>query len=401
VPDERLDMVVDGHTISVPTFDIETIGAGGGSVAWVDSGGILRVGPQSAGANPGPASYGRGGALPTVTDANLILGRYDAGAPLGGTIVLDWAAAFAAIERHVAKPLGMSVERAAVGIVRIVNALMMNAVRMISVERGRDVRDFTLVAYGGAGPTHAAEIARELTIPRVLVPPFPGCASAFGAVIAGSRRDYIRTIGRTVKEVDLTSVGTIVSRFEADARAALRADGFDGDSSTVETWFDLRYQGQAHELSVRASAGPFSSATITSAVEGFHKLHFDLYGHAFHDVEVELVNVRIKGLRARPEPPMWWNWHESEPDRYELAPVRSTYFQEVGETIETKVLLRQTLKAGDSVEGPAVIHQLDSTILVPPAFVAEALDSGSLVLHSRDDRQDPTGARRVLEAVSA
>jgi N-methylhydantoinase A len=401
IPDERLDLVVDGHTISVPTFDIQTIGAGGGSIAWVDSGGTLRVGPHSAGASPGPACYGRGGRLPTVTDANLVLGRYDVDEPLGGSIVLDRVPAVDAIEEHVARPLGISVEKAAIGIVQIVNVLMTNAVRMISIERGRDVRDFTLVAYGGAGPAHAAEIARELAIPRVLVPPFPGCASAFGAIIAGNRRDFIRTIGRPARDADIAAIGSVVAGFERDARAALAAEGFAEGSSLVELWLDLRYLGQAHELSVPSPPGAFSSETIAAAVERFHKLHLDLYGHSFEDVEVELVNVRVKGFGIRPEPPMWWDWSRADRTRGEPAPVRRAYFVEAGRMIDAKVLLRHALAAGDSVEGPAVIHQVDSTIVVPPTFVAEALESGSLVLHASEPGRDSPSMPATLETASA
>jgi N-methylhydantoinase A len=401
IPDERLDMVVDGHTISVPTFDIETIGAGGGSIAWVDSGGTLRVGPHSAGASPGPACYGRGGVLPTVTDANLVLGRYDVEVPLGGSIELERAAAAAAIERHVAEPLGLSVEQAAIGVLRIVNVLMMNALRVVSIERGRDVRDFTLVAYGGAGPAHAAEIAWELSIPRVLVPPFPGCASAFGALIAGSRRDLIRTIGRPAMEADVGALALIRSEFEAEIRGSLLAEGLADDVLSLETWLDLRYLGQAYELSVPVAPEPISAGTVAAAVDAFHQLHRSLYGHSFEEVLVELVNLRVKGFGARREPVMWWDWGKEAMTAGQIRPRRRVYFDEVGALVDAKVLLRHALSAGDSVEGPAVVHQLDSTVLVPPTFVAEALESGSLVLHSTASPRSGRTVAAALESVPA
>jgi N-methylhydantoinase A len=398
IADERLDMVVDGHTVSYPTYDIETIGAGGGSIAWIDSGGVLRVGPQSAASRPGPACYGRGGDLPTVTDANLVLGRYDRHAPLGGRIVLDPNAARTAIERHVAGPLGVSVEDAAAGILKIVNVLMTNAVRMISVERGRDTRDFTLVAFGGAGPTHGAEIAQALAVPRVLVPPFPGCASAFGAVVSGSRHDFVRTIGRRVDELDLDTLRSLAADYAAQATVALAEEGFTSAATRVEIWLDVRYAGQAHELSVPHPHEEPSETSVADAVAAFHKLHAELYGHSFADVPVELVNLRVKGFGTQPEPPMWWDWERVGGGEEALARTRRVYFEEAGALLDTRVLLRSELEPGDSLGGPAVIHQVDSTALVPPGFVAEALESGSLVLHA-GRRAEPDA--ELLAAVEA
>jgi N-methylhydantoinase A len=380
VPDERLDMVIDGHSITYPTYDIETIGAGGGSIGWIDSGGTLRVGPQSAGSHPGPACYGRGGERPTVTDANLVLGRYDPRAALGGSVELDVEAARRAIATHVGEPLGLTVEQAAEGMLRIVNVLMMNAVRVISVERGRDVRDFTLVAYGGAGPAHAAEISADLSIPRVLIPPFPGCTSAFGAVISGSRRDFLRTIGRRADRVDLEAASALHQELRAAAVAALAEEHFDAESAAIETWLDLRYEGQAHELGLRHEADVLDRASLDQAIADFHDLHRRLYGHAFADVEVEVVNLRVKGLGRRPDIAMHWDWGTPTTASAALDPVRPVYFQEAGGFVDADVRRREDLGAGDRVAGPAVIHQLDSTVLVPPGFVAEVLESGSLLL---------------------
>ncbi|MBS1884049.1 MAG: hydantoinase/oxoprolinase family protein [Actinobacteria bacterium] len=378
-PDERLDMEIGGHTISYPTYDIETIGAGGGSIAWIDSGGSLRVGPRSAGSSPGPACYGRGGTLPTVTDANLVLGRYDGGAALGGTVKLDAELSRAAIRTHVAEPLGMTVEGAAAGILRIVNVLMTNAVRVISVERGRDVRDFTLVAYGGAGPTHAADIARELSIPRILIPPLPGCTSAFGAVISGSRRDFLRTVGRRTDRLDVAELAALDRELREQAVAALEAEHFAGEERRIETWLDVRYEGQAHELAVQHEAEGIDPVSMGRAVDAFHDLHEQLYGHAFRDVPVEVVNLRVKGLGHRSQPQLWWDWGEEEPDRgRQLAETRPIWFEQ-GE-VEARVYLRRDLAAGDHVAGPAVIHQTDTTIIVPPDFAADVLPSGSIVL---------------------
>jgi N-methylhydantoinase A len=327
-----------------------------------------------------------------VTDANLVLGRYDAAALLGGSVGLDLELARRAIHAHVAEPLGMSVEAAAAGILRIVNVLMTNAVRVISVERGRDVRDFTLVAYGGAGPTHAAEIARELAIPRVLVPPFPGCASAFGAVISGSRRDFLRTVGRTVDRIDAEAVARLNDELRDAARTALGDEGFETDAIEVQTWLDVRYEGQAHELSVALVGGQLDAGSLAGAVAAFHALHRQLYGHAFDDVAVEIVNLRVKGLAGGPQPDMWWDWARTVGVGGRLAPARRVYMGPGEGFVDAAIAMRGDIAVEDRLAGPAVIHHVDSTILVPPGFTAEALPGGSLLLVDAAPSGTPAGA---------
>ena len=254
---------------------------------------------------------------------------------------------------------------------------------MISVERGRDVRDFTLVAYGGAGPTHAAEIARELSIPRVLIPPFPGCASAFGAVISGSRRDFLRTVGRTVDRIDVGAVARLNEHLRGAARDALDDEGFAADAVDVQTWLDVRYEGQAHELSVELPGGRLDAGSIGGAVGGFHDLHRQLYGHAFDDVAVEVVNLRVKGLAVGPQPDMWWDWSRAT-RAGRLEPMRRVHMGPGAGFVDAAIAMRADIAVGDRIEGPAVIHQVDSTILVPPGFAAEALPGGSLLLGGRE-----------------
>jgi N-methylhydantoinase A len=423
-PDERLDTHLAGLAMSHPTFDIHTIGAGGGSIAWVDSGGALRVGPHSAGCDPGPACYGRGGEQPTVTDAQLVLGRYEPGFPLGGTLSLDPELARAAIERHVAEPLDLSVERAAAGVVRIVDALMAGAVRTISLERGRDPRDFTLMAFGGAGPVHAADVAGELGVRRILVPPCPGCTSALGAVIADSRRDELRTLARRVEDVSTATLEAIVGDLEGRVREALAQEGFTPAGVELELWLDLRYEGQAHALAVRVGgAGPAPAAQaarpgpaapeaglapagdgvgtssppvpvpatespgpIAAAAEAFHALHHRLYGHSFDDVPVEVVNVRATGYGRVRNPTPRWRWSDTPAAASAKRPV---YFEQAGRFLDTRVLRREDVGA-EAIEGPAVIHQLDATVLVPPGLTAAAHPSGSLIL----EREASVGRRR-------
>jgi N-methylhydantoinase A len=394
VPDERLSLWIDGLAVNYPTFDIHTIGAGGGSIAWIDSGGALRVGPQSAGSHPGPACYGLGGQEPTVTDANLILGRYDASAPLGGALTLDLEIARETVAREIAQPLGLTVEEAAAGIVTIVNAYMRDAVREISLQRGRDIRDFALVAFGGAGPVHGADVARELGIDRILIPPCPGCTSALGAVGADARHDLVRTIARAVPDVELEALQLIVDQMRDQARAALAREGFRSARSSFELWLDLRYRGQAHELPVRCALP--RALELVDAVAGFHELHQRLYGHSFPDIAVELVNARVIGRGGLPSPRMSWDWSAtaSPASKGRRRPV---YFHEAGDFIDTLVLRREEIDPHELVEGPAVIHQADSTVLIPPGLVASCHETGSMILAPKALARPRGSAPELLE----
>ena len=393
VADERLDMDIAGHAISYPTYDLRTIGAGGGSIAWIDSGGSLRVGPESAGSAPGPACYGLGGTRPTVTDANLVLGRYSPEVALGGSLTLDAERARAAVAT-VAEPLGLEIERAAAGIVRIVNSHMVNAVRTISVERGRDARDFALAAFGGAGPTHAAEVARELEIPIVLVPPFPGCASAFGAVIAKTRRDFVRTVARAIGELDTGELRTLLSELRRQAREALRADGFADERTWITAGLSYRYRGQAYDLAIMHDGDRFDDEDLAHTVAEFHRTHHRLYGHSFADIPVELVNVRVTALGSPEEPNMTWSFDGTEAQAVATRPVR---FGDGAKATETRSYLRSGLAPGANVEGPAVVHQTDSTILVPPGAAAEVRLSGAMLLRTMLDRAPAEAASERIK----
>ncbi len=288
----------------------------------------------------------------------------------------------------VARPLGMSIEAAAAGIVRIVNAHMEGAVRAISLERGRDVRDFTLVAFGGAGPVHGADVARELGIERILVPPCPGCTSALGAVAADARHDLVRTVARQVQHVRAQALRETVESMGAQAQAALAREGFRAGESVLELWLDLRYEGQAHELAVRCPEAfpgppappPAFANLLVEAVGRFHRLHEQLYGHSFTDVEVELINVRVTGHGVLPSPAMWWDWSRTLAPELRTDRTRRVYFHEVGDFLDTRVMRRREIEPEQEVQGPAVIHQVDATVLVPPGMVALGHPSGSLVL---------------------
>ncbi|MEQ8718261.1 MAG: hydantoinase/oxoprolinase family protein [Acidimicrobiales bacterium] len=385
VPDERLDMEIGGLDVAYPTFDIHTIGAGGGSVAWIDSGGALRIGPESAGGVPGPACYGRGGARPTVTDANLVLGRYDVAYPLGGSLQLDLEAAKVAIDTDIAAPLGLSMEEAAAGIVRLVNAHMANAVRTISVERGRDARQFALAAFGGGGPVHAVDIARELQIPTVLVPPFPGCTSAFGAALSVTRRDLLRSVGRPVDELVVDELAVMIADLTAELGETLAGEGYEADRVSVEVWLNFHYTGQAHDLAIRLDGVDLTPETLAAAAEEFHRLHDRLYGHSFDEIPIELVTVRVTGFGAPDDPTMWWDWRASSgPERHES---RGVYFESIGDFVETEVCLRAELGLGSQTTGPVVVQSVDSTVLVPPGWRATAHETGTLIVERDEEQQ--------------
>jgi len=283
---------VAGRALAIPMVDVHTVGAGGGSIAWRDAGGALRVGPQSAGAQPGPACYGLGGEDPTVTDANLLLGNMDATVPLPGRIDLDHTAAVRAVER-LADELGLDLEETARGILRVANAEMAGAVRVMTVERGIDPRDLTLIAFGGAGPMHGAAVAEELGMKRVVVPPASGVLSAVGMVVSERRVDLVESVLLTGESFTRAAVTEVIERLAADARTQLRTDG-----GEVRPAFDARYAGQAFELTVRGEPEP---GAIRRAFEAAHE---ERYGFRDSDADIELVTVRVSVAQpGSPAPP--------------------------------------------------------------------------------------------------
>jgi len=288
---------VGGRALALPMVDVHTVGAGGGSIGWRDSGGALRVGPRSAGADPGPASYGRGGDEPTVTDANLLLGHLDEDSPLAGGVRLDRSAA----ERVVARlgdDLGLGVEETAAGIVRVASAAMAQAVRVMTVERGIDPRDLALVPFGGAGPLHAAQIADELGMRRVLVPVASGVLSAFGLVVAERRRDLVESVLLTGDDLTTDRIGEAVERLAGGGREELRAS-----EPAVRVTYDLRYEGQAFELPVEGDPAPDPAALRRA----FDRAHEDRYGYSDPEARLELVTVRVAVALpgAEPRPAAW------------------------------------------------------------------------------------------------
>ena len=291
-----------GHPVRVPVIDLAEVSAGGGSIAWVDAGGALKVGPKSAGAEPGPAAYGKGGTEPTVSDADVVLGWLDREALLGGALPIDLAAAEAAIGEHVARPLGLGIVEAAAAIVEIVNSNMAEALRIVSVERGHDPREFTLIAFGGAGPVHAAALAAELDIPQIVVPPAPGAFSALGLVAADFKRDYSRTLYADLGTLDPARIGGVLSEIEGTASAMLAAARIPPERRALQRAADLRYRRQAYELTVPMDDGPITREGLDALAAAFHEQHRRTYGHANPAEGVQLVNLRVTAIGRLPRP---------------------------------------------------------------------------------------------------
>lgn len=368
-----------GHPIRVPVIDLAEVSAGGGSIAWVDPGGSLRVGPQSAGAEPGPVCYGGGGTEPTVTDCNLMLGYLDPEAKLAGRLAIRAEEAREAIEEKLAKPLGLDVEAAAAGVIDVVNNAMAEALRIVSVERGHDARAFSLVAFGGAGPMHAAELASALGIGEVIVPPIPGGFSALGLVATDLKRDYVKTLYAALAEADLDAIGSVYAEMEASAREMLRAAKIPEDRWALERGADLRYSRQAYELTVPAQSGAVTPATLDDLAARFHDKHRQTYGHANPDEAIQLVNLRLtaigrlEGLELR----------QTGAGGAARKGSRRVWFKRTGR-VDCAIYARDDIGPGDGFEGPAVIEALDTTIVVPPGWRVRTNDSGHIIMEAED-----------------
>jgi N-methylhydantoinase A len=387
-----------GYPIRAPVIELVEIGAGGGSIAWVDPGGGLRVGPESAGADPGPACYGRGGDRPTITDANLLLGRLNPENFLGGEMQLDPVAARRAIDEYCARPLGIDVVQAAHGIVEIANAAMTSAIRLISVQRGYDPREYALVAFGGAGPLHACRLAAELELPLVVVPPSPGTTSALGLLVSDLRHDYTRTLRRLSRQLGAAELERICSEMESEAHADLLAEGVPPDRISYSRHLEMRYAGQSYELTVVLSSRSFDARTIPDAETAFHNLHEKAYGHSAKDEPTMVVNVRVTGIGDIPKPRL----RRTRDPKTTLTgdAHRKVYFSESGGFVDTPVYLRASLTNSGVVAGPAVIEEMDSTTVIPPAFLASVDEQGNLRI-SRVKRETHPGPATGLKARQA
>jgi N-methylhydantoinase A/oxoprolinase/acetone carboxylase beta subunit len=367
---------VGPYPLRIPLVDVNTIGAGGGSIAWVDAGGGLRVGPQSAGASPGPAAYGRGGEEPTVTDASLLLGYLNPDYFAGGELQLAPPRAEAAVAR-LAAALHLSVIDTAAGIHRVVNARMADQIRLVSIRQGYDPRQFILVLMGGAGPVHGGALARDLGIRRCVVPPAPGVLSAFGLLVAPVECERSQTVGKAVEALPVAEVESVFATLEERGWADVARSGAARDQVVVLRSADLRYRGQSYELEVPVD-GADASTLLDSLVDAFHARHMEVYGHMNKDAVVEVVNLRT--VHRVPVAPPGFAFQGRRP----LASgrrCRSAYFE--GQWMETQVLDRTELQPGVPLTGPAIIEQPDTTTVVYPHQIATLDPVGNVMLESR------------------
>ncbi|MDR7515472.1 MAG: hydantoinase/oxoprolinase family protein [Armatimonadota bacterium] len=373
-PDVVTEVSLEGFPILMPAVDIHTIGAGGGSIAWVESGG-LRVGPRSAGADPGPACYGRGGDSFTVTDANVVLGRINPDYFLGGTMGLDEGAAHRAMER-LAGRLGLDPTRVAEGVLDVVNASMANAIRALTVRRGIDPRGFSLVAFGGAGPLHAAFLARDLGIPRVIVPASPGTFSAWGMLQTDLRHGLVRTFYRSLDRTDSAEVEQAYRSLEEEGRAILRDEGVSPDTMQCMRTADMRYAGQEYTISISLPS-PVDDRSLAALAGRFHDAYERRYGHRNVGEGIEFVALRVTAVGVLPAPP--------PPRRGKIltgpadpGAARWTVF--AGERLLTRVYRRDALLPGQTLTGPAIVEEPSCTTVIPPGAEAIVDPWGQMVI---------------------
>ena len=354
-----------GYPIRFPSIEVLTIGAGGGSLAWIDDAGSLHNGPQSAGADPGPACYGRGNTTPTNTDANLALGRLGTSLA-GGQIVLDKAASESAVRTGVAEPLGMEPIAAAKAIVSVANANMADAVRLISISRGYDPRDFALVAFGGAGALHGVALAKELSIPTVIVPPNPGVTSALGCLLVDVRHDISQTYLALAAAADPADIEARFGAMEVEARSRLVKEGVADEDMVLQRSIDMMYQGQWRSLQVPV-ARPFTS--VPDAVSAFHADHDREYAFRRDDTPVEIFRLNLAAIGTVPKAELMR--HAANGAKAAAQSSRMVDFDEVEGAVETPIYSHDEIPTGAVIEGPAIIEQLDSTTVIPPGVRAE------------------------------
>ncbi len=377
---ENRDGKISHQVVGTPMIHINSLGAGGGTIAWIGPDGLLKAGPQSAGAMPGPACYGRGGEQPTVSDANLVLGYLEPHALVGGKVKLDVELSREAIRRKIAEPLNLSLEEAALGIVKVVNVNMEVDTRLSFSERGIDHRNFALVAFGGAGPVHAARVARNVGIPRVIVPPYPGISCAMGLLQTDVKHFYLRSHPASLPALPVETIDSLFGELEQRALGEAKAEGFALDNVELLYSMDLRYPYQGYELTVPCKAPPFSEADKEVVRRAFDQAHFQVYAISAPDEIPEVVNLRLVSVSKVP--------HLELPDIAQgdasasaaRTGSRRARFEEFPDFIDTPVYRRDKLRQGNLIDGPAIIEQLDSTTVLLPRQRAEVVRFGILVI---------------------
>jgi N-methylhydantoinase A len=369
---------VEGRDLAVPMLDINTVSAGGGTIARVDRFGALEVGPDSAGAVPGPACYGRGGVLPTITDCNLVLGYLGEDNFLGGRMRLDRAAARRSVEERVASPLSLRVADAAEGVIRIIDVKMQEAIKAISSARGHDLRDFMLLAFGGAGPLHAGRIARDLGMAGVIVPLYPGVFSALGLLMSDVKHDYVRSRMSALADTPPGDVEAAFAGLDAQARADLRRDGLPEDRIRIERALDMRYAGQGYEITVACDEGAVSMEELTALRRRFDAQHQRMFGHMAPEEPVEIVSYRVRGVGRVPPVAMPRFKPTGATLGGALRETRDARFD--GVTVPCPVYQRERLDVGLKIRGPAILDQFDCTTIIGPGQVARVDEWKNLIV---------------------
>lgn len=381
IPQVTSDGKFEDFPVKIPIIDLKAIGAGGGSLAWLDRGGALNVGPESAGAEPGPACYGRGGKHPTVTDANLLLGRLNPDYFLGGEMPLDKALAEEAIRKHVGEPLGMSAEAAAWGIVKVVNANMIKGISVNSIERGFDLREFSLVAFGGAGGLHAAELAMEMGIQDVLIPPMAGDFSAVGLLVSDTRHDYVQTIMKDALQADPKEVTRIFQELERKGTEKLRSQRVAKAQMEILWSADLRFKGQSYEINTPVERRQsLSSEDLKRIAKKFNEIHERIYAYGSLDEEIELVNLRVVAIGKSP-PVVLKKISQrigADPSEGEKE-IRAVFFEEGGFQ-QARIFERERLVPGMIIRGPAVLEEPLSGTVIPPGIRCAVDEYGNLTI---------------------
>jgi N-methylhydantoinase A len=376
---------VGGYRVALPVIDIHTIGAGGGSIAFLDQGGLLQVGPESAGALPGPACYGQGGDKPTVTDANLLLGYLNENYFLGGEIILDKDAAQSAVRKQVADPLGLDVVIAAYGIHKLTNANMADAIRVMSIQKGHDPRSFALLAAGGAGPAHAARLAQAVGLPRVIVPKAASVFCALGMLESDLKHDYVYTFWDFISRLDLERLNAQFERLESEGQAALIAEGISPENIYFERDMEMRYEGQHHEVTVRIPSHRLVPDDVPEIARRFHETHQRLFMYHEQDADIETVNIRLTAVGRVPKPEIERLSPNGVDPAAALKGTRPVYFEECTGFTDTPVFDGSRLRAqpGAHLTGPAIVEEMTTTTVVIPDWSCRVDAFGNLILEQR------------------
>lgn len=368
-----------GYPVRYPFIDLAEISAGGGTIIWIDTGGALKVGPISAGAEPGPACYGLGGKDPTLTDANLLLGRLNPMYLLGGQMKVYSDLAKKAFLEKITKEIGLDPIEAAIGAIRIANSLMSRIMRIVSVERGIDPRDLSLIAFGGAGPMHACSLAEELEFKQIFIPRIPGLFSAIGLLAVDFKHTFLRSVRKMVHEIELEKLEEEFKKLELSGQKILEEEGVSRDRIYFRRFIDMRYWGQGYELLIPCESLS-DEQKLTALTERFHRTHEEKYGYCMREEPVEVVNLRLEAIGFMEKPKM----RKIEQKQIELREVllgkRRVYFESEDDFIETPVIDRLRLTAGTKIDGPTIIEQYDTTTVVYPDWFVEVDDYGNLVL---------------------